>query len=87
MNLEQIYSTEAGKVIRKHLEMVIDDIIENNTQFKFPTLGRTQAYLQMNNLSFPIAEQIAERCLSLPVNPFISYTNLQYVINKINEFY
>ena len=48
---------------------------------------KQKAYLQMNNLSFPIAEQIAERCLSLPVNPFISYTNLQYVINKINEFY
>ena len=27
--------------------MVVDDIIENNTQFKFPGMGKTQAYLQM----------------------------------------
>lgn len=38
----------ASSIFSRSVEMVIDDIIENNTQFKFPTLGRTQAYLQMN---------------------------------------
>ena len=41
----------ASAIFSRSVEMVIDDIIENNTQFKFPTLGRTQAYLQMNRTS------------------------------------
>ena len=41
----------ASSIFSRSVEMVIDDIIENNTQFKFPTLGRTQAYLQMNRTS------------------------------------
>ena len=48
---------------------------------------KQKAYSSLNDFSFPISEQIAERCLSLPMNPFMSDTNLQYVINTINEFY
>lgn len=35
------------QIFIKALRMVVDDIIENNTQFKFPGMGKTQAYLQM----------------------------------------
>ncbi|MEE0967443.1 MAG: hypothetical protein U0L85_10415 [Bacilli bacterium] len=31
----------------KSVEMVVDDIIDNNTHFKFPGIGRTQAYMYM----------------------------------------
>ncbi len=37
----------AASIFVRSLEMVVDDIIENNVQFKFPGIGRTQAYLQM----------------------------------------
>lgn len=37
----------AASIFVRSVEMVIDDIIENNTQFKLPGLGTTQAYLQM----------------------------------------
>lgn len=40
----------AASIFARSLELVVDDIIENNTQFKFPGLGRTQAYLQMNRV-------------------------------------
>ena len=53
------------------------------TMIHYPVPPHKQkAYLMMNNLSFPIAEQIAEQCLSLPINPSITDVNLQYVINK-----
>lgn len=38
----------AASIFVRSLELVVDDIIENNTQFKFPGLGTTQAYLQMD---------------------------------------
>lgn len=38
----------AESIFARSVEMVIDDIIENNIQFKLPTIGRTQGYIQMN---------------------------------------
>lgn len=38
----------ATSIFIRSVEMVVDDIIENNVHFKFPGLGRTQAYLHMN---------------------------------------
>ena len=37
----------AASIFVRSVEIVTDDIIENNVQFKFPGLGTTQAYLQM----------------------------------------
>lgn len=37
----------AASIFVRSLEIVVDDIIENNTRFKFPGIGTTQAYLQM----------------------------------------
>ena len=37
----------AASIFVRSVEIVTDDIIENNIQFKFPGLGTTQAYLQM----------------------------------------
>lgn len=41
----------ATSIFIRGLEMVVDDIIENNVHFKFPGLGRTQAYLYMERTS------------------------------------
>lgn len=37
----------AEQIFIKSLQMVVDDIIDNNTHFKLPGIGRTQAYLYM----------------------------------------
>lgn len=41
----------AESVFLDSVEMVVDDIIDNNTHFKFPGLGKTQAYLYMKRTS------------------------------------
>jgi dTDP-4-amino-4,6-dideoxygalactose transaminase len=47
---------------------------------------KQKAYMQMNNISFPIAEQIAEWCLSLPINPFFSIEQLSQITKSIEVF-
>ncbi len=37
----------AASIFTRSVQMVVDDIINNNIDFKFPTLGQTQAYLRM----------------------------------------
>lgn len=37
----------AEQIFIRSLQMVVDDIIDNNVHFKFPGLGRTQAYMYM----------------------------------------
>ena len=37
----------AASIFTRSVQIVIDDIINNNVDFKFPTLGQTQAYLRM----------------------------------------
>lgn len=41
----------AVSIFLDSVEMVVDDIIDNNTHFKFPGLGKTQAYLYMKRTS------------------------------------
>lgn len=37
----------AASIFTRSVQIVVDDIINNNVDFKFPTLGQTQAYLRM----------------------------------------
>ena len=37
----------AASIFTRSVQMVVDDIINNNVDLKFPTLGQTQAYLRM----------------------------------------
>lgn len=37
----------AASIFVRSVELVVDDIIENNIQFKLPGIGTTQSYLQM----------------------------------------
>lgn len=37
----------AEQIFIRSLQIVVDDIIDNNVHFKFPGLGRTQAYMYM----------------------------------------
>ena len=40
----------AASIFMKSVQMVVNDIIDNNIHFKFPGLGRTQAYMFMKRL-------------------------------------
>lgn len=41
----------AASIFLTSVEMVIQDIIENNTHFKLPTISKTQSYLYMKRTS------------------------------------
>ena len=41
----------AVSIFLESLEMVVNDIVDNNVHFKFPGLGKTQAYLYMKRTS------------------------------------
>ena len=41
----------AASIFITSFQMVINDIIDNNTHFKLPTLGRTQSYIYMKRTS------------------------------------
>lgn len=41
----------ASSIFIRSVEMVVDDIIDNNIQFKFPGIGQTQAFIQMKRTS------------------------------------
>lgn len=37
----------AASIFAKSIKLVVDDIIENNIQFKLPGIGKTQSYIYM----------------------------------------
>ena len=59
--------------------------IETMIHYPIPP-HKQKAYSMMNNLSFPIAEQISEQCLSLPMNPFLSAEQLLQINKSIEVF-
>jgi len=59
--------------------------IETMIHYPIPP-HKQKAYKEINNLSFPIAEQIAEKCLSLPMNPFISQEQISKIQHAIKIF-
>jgi len=47
---------------------------------------KQEAYKEWNNLSFPITEKIHNEVLSLPISPVMTDEEVQYVVNKINNY-
>lgn len=41
----------SASIFNKGLQLIVEDIIENNTHFLLPTLGSSEAYLYMNKTS------------------------------------
>ncbi len=52
-----------------------------------PHLQKAYAHLNYNEGDFPIAEKLANECLSLPIWPGISKEQLKYVVDKIKEYF
>ena len=47
---------------------------------------KQKAYIEWNDLSYPIAERIHTQELSLPISPIISKTELTYIIDTLNAW-
>lgn len=57
------------------------------TQIHYPIPPhKQQAYSEWNALSFPIAEQISREELSLPMSPVLTQEEIEYVVERINQF-
>jgi len=52
-----------------------------------PHLQKAYAELNYKKGDFPLAEEIAETCLSLPVYPGLLHESVNYVCEKIKQFY
>lgn len=78
-------------VIRtKYREELQKYLSENNIQtlIHYPIPPHKQdAYKEYNNLSFPITENIHDEVLSLPLYPTLGKDNMNYIIQKINNFH
>jgi len=57
------------------------------TNIHYPTAPHKQeAYAQMNHLHFPITEQIHKEVLSLPISPVMTSTEVNQVVEAVNEW-
>ena len=57
------------------------------TQIHYPIPPhKQQAYSEWNALSLPIAEQISREELSLPMSPVLTQQEIEYVVERINQF-
>jgi dTDP-4-amino-4,6-dideoxygalactose transaminase len=57
------------------------------TQIHYPIPPhKQQAYSEWNELSLPIAEQISREELSLPMSPILTQQEMEYVVERINQF-
>ena len=47
---------------------------------------KQKAYKNLNNLRLPLTETLSKEVLSLPLRTTLNKNELEYIINKINEF-
>lgn len=77
-------------VIRTKERQALQDYFTENgiqTLIHYPIPPHKQgAYKSMNDLSFPITEQIHDEVLSLPVSPVMTDDEVSRVIEAINKF-
>ncbi|WP_026729017.1 DegT/DnrJ/EryC1/StrS family aminotransferase [Flavobacterium denitrificans] len=77
-------------VIRtKNREKLQNYLAQNNIQtvIHYPIPPHKQkAFLEWNNLSFPITEKIHNEVLSLPCNPVLAKTEIDFIIEILNQY-
>ena len=58
-----------------------------STDIHYPIPPHKQlAYKEMQNHSYPISEQIHDKVLSIPIGLHLSDTDVDYIVDKINEY-
>lgn len=68
--------------LQKHLR---DNGIQTLIHYPVPP-HKQRAYREWNNKSYPITENIHSELLSLPISQVIEYTEIDHIIQSINEF-
>ncbi len=52
-----------------------------------PHMQKAYSHLGYNKGSFPIAEKIADTCLSLPIWPGMEFSEVEFISNKLKKFF
>lgn len=77
-------------VIRtENREALQEYLMQNNIQtvIHYPVPPHKQkAFLEWNNLSFPITEKIHNEVLSLPISPVLSNVEIDFIIEILNQY-
>ncbi len=76
-------------IFSKHRDDLQNYLRENGigTLIHYPIPPHKQeAYKAWNSLSFPITEKIHDTELSIPINPCLSYNEVEYIIETINNW-
>ncbi|WDZ99573.1 DegT/DnrJ/EryC1/StrS family aminotransferase [Mucilaginibacter sp. SJ] len=80
-----VIRTERRDALEKHLN---NNGIGTGIHYPVPAhLQKAYGHLGYQKGDFPIAEELAETCLSLPLNPGMSDEEIEYVTKTINKFY
>lgn len=59
--------------------------IETSIHYPIPT-HKQKAFMEWNQLKFPVTEQIHDEVLSLPISPILSKSEILYITGAINTF-
>ncbi|MEG1024405.1 MAG: DegT/DnrJ/EryC1/StrS family aminotransferase, partial [Flavobacterium sp.] len=77
-------------VIRTKNRTDLQRYLTNNniqTVIHYPVPPHKQnAFLEWNNLSFPITEKIHNEVLSLPISPVLTKEEVDFIIETINQY-
>ncbi|MCV5976721.1 DegT/DnrJ/EryC1/StrS family aminotransferase, partial [Escherichia coli] len=73
---------ESRDVLQKYL---LDKGIQTLIHYPIPP-HKQEAYKIYNSLNLPITEKIHEEVLSLPISPVMTSEQINYVIDKLNDF-
>ncbi|MBR1889830.1 MAG: DegT/DnrJ/EryC1/StrS family aminotransferase [Alloprevotella sp.] len=74
--------TEYRDELRKHL---LDNGIETQVHYPVP-LHKQPVFSKYAKENFPIAEQVAEQEVSLPINPYLTETQMSQIASLLNQF-
>lgn len=77
-----VIRTENRDELQKYL---LDNGIHTVIHYPIP-IHKQNAYAEYNNLEYPIAEEIASTCLSLPIYYGMPDEYVDYVIEKLNNY-
>lgn len=80
-----VIRTDKRNALEKHLN---NNGIGTGIHYPVPShLQKAYKHLDYHKDDFPIAEELAETCLSLPLNPGMSDEEINYVTKMIRKFY
>ena len=59
--------------------------VQCNVHYPLP-IHKQQAYRELNNLEFPVTEEIHQQVVSLPLNPVLTDAEVLHIIQSVNRY-